>query len=323
MIPHKLQTVARTLRSGQFWYLFPHHLYRWLRDRDAEQTPPVSTTAYGKSTEVPELHLLTGTGSVGDLLYAAKSFVTHYGAPIALVIHGDGTLTPTDTRRLARHFPDGRVFTKDERDEQVLPVLERRELGHCKAFRDANVFGERLVDVSVLSRGRMVINMDTDCLAFSSLDALRAVASDEVAGYIQDPQARPFSISDRAARDRFGVEPVRHFNAGLCAFPQERLDLNRVESWLTPSGYPMETHYAEQTILAALAALGASRPLPTPAYTFGVAGDETAFVHYADHYLSETRVAMRRDGQKHVLRELTEPERGSRTSASSSVSSTL
>ena len=249
--------------------------------------------------------MLTGSSSLGDLLYAAKSFVERYRNPVTLVIHGDGTLSASDKERLAGHLPEGEILLKEERDKKTIPYLKKHDLEHCRAFREANVFGRRLVDTSVLSKGRMVINMDTDCLSFDTLGRLRSLVEEEAITYIQDPKPQPFSLSSQEAKRRFEVKPIRHFNAGLCAFPSAQLDLEQIETWLTRPGYPMESHYAEQTILAALAALGKSKALPRKEYTFGRRSTETVrFVHYADHYLSKTRISMRRDGQKEILRQL-------------------
>ncbi|MCS3642379.1 hypothetical protein [Salinibacter ruber] len=253
------------------------------------------------------MHVLTGASHVGDLLFAVKSFLSHYESPIALVIHGDPSVEADTAETIRHHFPEARLFLKDERDATVLPRLQGQGLARCRAFREANVFGERLVDTAVLSKGRIVINMDTDCLTFAPLDRLRSLVQKGVVTHIQDPNPQPFSVTDQEAERRFKVKPIRHFNAGLCAFPSGRLDLEQIEAWLSRPGYPMESHYAEQTILAALAALGKAEALPKKKYTFGEKGKiSPRFVHYAGHYLSETRIAMRRDGQRKVLDHLRE-----------------
>jgi hypothetical protein len=272
----------------------------------------VETSAYGVS-DIPELHVLTGASQIGDLIFSVKSFLHHYNGSIALVIHTDPSIGSGGGRTIQRHFPSARVFMKEERDAIVLPKLAERGLTQCQVFRETNVFGERLIDTAVLSKGRIIINMDTDCLTFASLDRLHSLVQEGVAAHIQDPNPQPFSISDQEAKSRFKVEPVRHFNAGLCAFPSPQLDLQKIEEWISEPEYPMESHYAEQTILASLAAQGKSEALPQKEYAFcgqkngGQESTETArFVHYAGHYLSEARVAMRRDGQRKVLSRLEE-----------------
>ena len=298
---YSISTLLSTLRSGQFWYIFPHLYYKWRRRKDVEETRPVSTVPSGDSKDVPELHLLTGKKHVGDLIYAAKSFIREYESPISLVIHGDGTLQTVDMQSIRAHFPYGQIYTKKARDKAVIPFLEHEDLGSCVKFREANVFGERLVDTAVLAQSTMVINLDTDCLSFAPLDELRSHIENCNVTYIKDPQEHPYSISKQDAQDRFGTIPVPYFNAGLCAFPKEQLNLDRVEQWLRPPGYPASTHYAEQTILAALAALGPAQPLSTENYTFDWQDKKAAFIHYAGHYLSKTRVVMRQYGQKHIL----------------------
>jgi hypothetical protein len=267
----------------------------------------VRTAPYGTS-EITELHVLTGAAHVGDLLFAVKSFLVHYKDMIALVIHGDPSVEADTAETIRYHFPEARLFRKEERDATVLPYLEDQGLARCRAFREANVFGERLVDTAVLSRGNIVVNMDTDCLAFRPLSEFRSLLeqSPTPAVHAHDPDREPFCISNSEAQARFGVKPTPHFNAGFCAIPTERLDLARVESWLEEDGYPMGSHFAEQTILAALSAIGPSRQLPEDTYDVGrfQNEEEATFIHYAAHYLSKTRIAMRRRGQLKVLDQL-------------------
>ncbi len=306
-----LETLYRTLRTGQFWYLFPHHLYRWLRDRDIEQTPPVLTTPYGESDEIPELHLLTGTGSVGDLLYAAKSFVTHYEAPLTLVIHGDGTLTTTDTRRLTRHFPNGRVFTKDERDEPVLSQLEEEGAEKCISFRKANVLAYKLLDVSILARSKHFIIMDTDCLAFQSLGRIQDHIAENpgAMGYMKDPQAWPYSVSRETGKEIVGTTLTPHVNSGLVVLPLASIEIRQIENWLSSSSFSLKSHFAEQTLYGFLASVHPSKVFSPSDYKIGKPDDcETVFAHYAAHYLSSTRISMRRGGQKRILKQLSRPE---------------
>jgi hypothetical protein len=254
---------------------------------------------------VPELHVLTGRTHVGDLLFAVKSFVHYYPGSVALVIHGDPSVDRNTAQILQRHLPEARIFRKEERDERVHPRLKEERLHNCVEFRKANVFGERLIDTIALSKGRVVVNMDTDCLSFRPLNQLQSLlqGGSLPAVYVQDPKPKPFSVSSEAAQKRFGVKPVAHFNAGFCAFPRERLRLDRIEHWLEEPGYPLTSHYAEQTMLAAFAGLGAFEPLPAAEYDVGRRRSETeaAFIHYAGHYLSSTRIAMRRNGQAAVL----------------------
>lgn len=296
-----------TIKSGQIWYVLPHYYYLWKRSIDIEHTAPVSTAIYG-TPSVPEVHMLTGAKHHIDLLYAAKSFVHHYQAPVSLIVHADTTVTKDVINRLERHLPQVKIFTRQMRDESIEPELERRGLKQCKKFRDTNVFAAKLLDAFILSHSDRVILLDTDCLAFKSLQRLREwVNCDSAVNvFAKDPQAYPYSITAEQIKKKFGVDIKPHLCAGFCLIDRRIIELNIVEKWLSSEGYPMSNHYAEQTITAALVSQRDVVILPENEYNTGRSQDEKScsFIHYCGHYLSKTRIAMRMIGQSIVLKQL-------------------
>ncbi len=303
----KIAIFLKTIQTGQFWYLFPHYYYLWKRSLDIESTAPVNTATYG-TPDVPEVHMLTGAKHHVDLLYAAKSFIHHYQAPVSLIIHADSTVNKTIIKRIERHLPQVKIFTRQERDELVEPELEKCGLKHCKEFRKVNVFGAKLIDAFLLSHSDKAILLDTDCLAFKSLQRLRELASfsPPVNVFAKDPQAYPYSISPEQIQQYFGVDIKPYLCAGFCLLNCKSIDFNVVEKWLSTPGYPMNSHYAEQTITAALVSQGDVVMLPENEYNTGRLQDEKtcSFIHYCGHYLSGTRIAMRMIGQSIVLKQL-------------------
>lgn len=303
----KIATLLKTIQTGQFWYLFPHYYYLWKRSLDIERTAPINTAIYG-TPDALEVHMLTGAKHHVDLLYAAKSFVYHYQAPVSLIIHADTTVTEEVIKQLERHLPQVKIFTRQERDKLVKPELEKRGLKHCQEFRRVNVFGAKLIDVFLLSCSAKVILLDTDCLAFKSLHRLRELASvyPPVNVFSKDPQAYPYSISSEHIKQYFRVDIKPHLCAGFCLLNCQIVDFNVVEKWLSTPGYPMNSHYAEQTITAALVSQGDVVMLPDNEYNTGRLQDEKtcSFIHYCGHYLSGTRIAMRMIGQSIVQKQL-------------------
>ncbi len=303
----KISTLLKTIQTGQFWYLFPHYYYLWKRSLDIERTAPVNSCIYG-TPDALEVHMLTGAKHHVDLLYAAKSFVHHYQAPVSLIIHADSTVTEDVIRRLERHLPQVKIFTRQERDELVEPKLEQQGLKHCQEFREVNIFGAKLIDAFLISKSDKVILLDTDCLAFNSLHRLRELASfhPHANVFAKDPQAYPYSISSEHIKQYFGVDIKPYLCAGFCLLNCQAIDFNVVEKWLSTPEYPMNSHYAEQTITAALVSRGDVVMLPDNEYNTGRLQDEKAcsFIHYCGHYLRGTRIAMRRIGQSIVLKQL-------------------
>jgi hypothetical protein len=303
----KISVLLKTLQTGQFWYLFPHHYYLWKRSRDIERTAPVTTASYG-TPDIPEVHMLTGAKHHVDLLYAAKSFVHHYHSPISLVIHADLSVTEDIIKRLERHLPQAKIFTRQMRDELIEPELDKRGLKQCKNFRQINVFASKLIDTFILSHSDQVILLDTDCLALKSLHRLQELISfhPDVNVFAKDPKTYPYSITPEQIKTYFGVDILPNLCAGFCVINRRLIDFELIENWLSTEQYPLKSHYAEQTITAALVSQSQVTILPEDEYNTGRLQNEKtcSFIHYCGHYLSRTRIAMRSIGQQIVLKQL-------------------
>jgi hypothetical protein len=307
MTMSKIRTLIKTLQTGQFWYLFPHYYYLRKRSIDIEQTMPITTANYG-TPNATEVHMLTGAKHHLDLLYAAKSFVYHYQAPVSLVIHTDVSVNDKVIQRIKRHLPQAKIFIRQERDQLVEPELQKRGLIHCQEFRRINVFGAKLIDAFMLSQSDKIILLDTDCLAFKPLHKLRELVNNPqpINVFAKDPEKYPYSISSEKIKQYFGVDIKPHLCAGFCLINHQLIDFDIVEKWLSTPGYPMHHHFAEQTITAALASQSDLVILPDDEFNTGRLYDEKtcSFIHYCGHYLSGTRIAMRKIGQSIVLKQL-------------------
>ncbi len=303
----KILTVLKSLHNGQFWYLFPHYYYRWKRSIDIEKTLPMTTAIYA-TPGVTEVHMLTGVKQHIDLLYAAKSFAHHYQKPISLVIHADTSVNERVIDRIKRHLPQAKIFTRQQRDQRVEPELERRGLKYSLRFRQVNVFGAKLIDAFLLSSQNKIILLDTDCLSFKPLSQLHKFdnINSLESVFAKDPHPYPYSISPKAIQNNFGLEVKPYLCTGFCILNLQSIDLNFIEKWLSTPGYPMNCHYAEQTMIAAMVSLGDVVMLPEHEYNTGRQVDEetSSFIHYCGHYLSDTRIAMRKTGQAIVLEQL-------------------
>jgi hypothetical protein len=199
-------------------------------------------------------------------------------------------------------------LTKAERDAIVEPQLRQRRLSNCLRFRNINPFATKLIDAPLLSAADRICLLDTDCLAFRTLDALSAAVGDPAAKWIfaRDPMPMPYCLTAEQARRHFGFPLAEHLNTGLCVVDPRELDLELIERWLAASDYPLNSHFAEQTILAAFATRGGVTFLPDPEFNTGRTRteDECSLIHYCGHYLSQTRIAMRREGQSLLIRSL-------------------
>lgn len=303
----RLAGFLKAVATGQIRYVPSHHFYRWRRGRDIERTPPMFSAPRGTPGAL-EVHMLTGRRQYVDLLYAAKSFLRFYRGPASILVHGDASLTPELAGRIKRHLPAATVLTKPERDAIIEPELRKRSLGNCTVFRRLNPFATKLIDAPLLSQSERICLLDTDCLAFRALDGLSAAVNDADAKWIfaRDPQSYPYCLTPEQALRHFGFPVEPHLNSGFCILDPRELDLDLINYWLSPSAYPLDSHFAEQTILAALASRGGVTFLPDSEFNTGRTKNEAecSLIHYCGHYLSGTRIAMRREGQPLLIRSL-------------------
>ncbi|MBF2066454.1 MAG: hypothetical protein IGS39_18840 [Calothrix sp. C42_A2020_038] len=304
----KIITVLKTLKTGQFWYLFPHYYYLWKRSIDIEKTPACTTSTHN-TPDVTEVHILTGKKQHIDLLYAAKSFVYHYQAPISLIIHTDTSVTEDVIKRINRHLPQAKIFTRKMRDTLVEPQLEKLNLQQCIKFRQINALAAKLIDAFLISKSDRFMILDTDCLAFKPLIKLRQMALSPTSQNVfsKDPQPNPYSLLPEELKSCFNVEVKPHLNVGLCIISRNAVDLYLVEKWLSNQEFPMNSYFAEQTIIAGLVSRQNVELLPETEYNTARLKDENtcSFIHYCGHYLGATRIAMRSIGQSLVLQQLT------------------
>lgn len=303
-----LQVLLVTLRSGQFWRLLPHYFYRWLRGWQIELTPPSRVAALDACSTL-EVFLLCGRRQHVNLLYAAKSFLRHYGVSVAITVFGDPSMDEATIARLKRHLPGVRVLTKAQRDERLNPELARRGLLRCAAFRQAHILAAKVVDAALLSTTAKFLLLDTDCLSLRPLTRLRELVDGigNRPAFSQDPHDDPYTLPTPILEAGLNSPVAPRLNSGVLLADRTLVDLDRVEQWLETALFPPTHFHAEQTLWAALiGAAGKYDFLPEPDYDTGRKHGEklSAMIHYCGHYLGPVRLAMQVEGQKMVLTQL-------------------
>lgn len=252
-----------------------------------------------------ELHMLCGTRHVADLLYAAKSFICYYPEQVSLVVHGDHSFTRADQARINEHLPNATVYLKAVRDGIIELQLRRRNLQGCLQFRRLNPFGAKLIDAPLLSRADRICLLDSDCIAFSALTELHSAVqgSDNRWIFAADVNDYPYSVSPAHAVELFGAPLPPALCAGFAVIRPADISLDEIDAWLRSEDYPLQHHFAEQTIYAAVASRAGYITLPPTRYNTGrtIAEDDACLIHYCGHYLSKTRLKMRSEGQKRLL----------------------
>ncbi len=277
-----------------------------MRDIQIGRTPPILTEKRWNKG-VLEVHFLTGSRHLVDFLYAAKSLLVNYNGRTSINVHADSSITAGGLARIKKHFPNAYVTTREMRDAIVVPILQRQNLKKCLSFREANVFATKLIDLVLISEADRFFYMDTDCLIFKPLERLRAFAEHVQPKSVGSRDcACSYCLAPAEIEKHWGLQVSEKINAGFYAVVRSALDLDLVETWLSTPGFNMKSHFAEQTILAALLTYDRCDFFSDNECDVGRRlGERNAqCVHYCGHYLSPIRIAMRQIGQQIALRQV-------------------
>lgn len=112
-----------------------------------------------------ELHILCQKSDIWTMIWAVKSFLYFSELKPQIVIHEDGSFTPSVTSEVKRLFPEAIIiFYRDadksikERHDLTNKLLEHRKRGHKLVLK--------LIDIFLLSKGDIVMVLDSDILFF-------------------------------------------------------------------------------------------------------------------------------------------------------------
>ncbi len=178
--------------------------------------------------------------------------------PLRLVLHDDGTLDASARERLTDQLgPTCEIMDRHEASERVGESL--RGYPRCSRFRNEHLFGPKLFDVPLLSRGRTVY-CDADILWTRPCDCPAYFEGSSTAFVVMRDLKESYAVSFNRwpLLRRYGIRLASRVCAGLISFDLGAYDLDHVE-WLLGLDEQFDLFggfrfWAEQTIYAALAA---------------------------------------------------------------------
>lgn len=304
--------------AGYYWYLLRtgrvldpvvFRLLGALRCWQIEATPQIDSAVVGdldSNGPLPVVMLL-GKQYVTDGLYALKSFIVNYPGLVRVVILDDGSLDALSIARLQYHLPEAQVVSYADRCAIVESYLNQNGYDQCSTLRAGYPPSAKIVDCKILFGDCGYLLLDSDTTSFKRLNCLaNAIAELEGRGYVflRDYQ---YSYCYNAVSDYGSTDSLpQGVNTGLAYIPAATFALSDVEKVLR-SGAIIPGHwFREQTIYAVLAARARVVFLPSETYGIGPRRDERVneFVHYCGDRTGPIRVALRRVGQRMVLRKL-------------------
>lgn len=172
--------------------------------------------------------------------------------PVIFRIHDDGTLLDGDKAGLASRLPDCTFVDRRAADQE----MEARLRNHpaCRAFRARQIYGLKLFDVPLLSRGEAIAFCDSDVLFLRPFRGLFELPDPDCGClFMQDWQEayalRPWHLAPLGE-----VRLPRKLNCGLFYLRLSSYDLDFIE-WVIARDYEVFSRlpWLEQTCWGALA----------------------------------------------------------------------
>lgn len=217
------------------------------------------------------------------------SFVEHSADPVTLVVHEDGTLTEADAELLRAAFPTLEIVWRDEADERLGPELADRPA--CRAFREANPLGLKLLDVVLLEGDDRLAYCDADVLFLRPFQGLFHRPGDGRGPRFMADSQNAYSVRSWHVAMNPGLVLASSVNSGIISFPRSAWDLDLIEWFLSRPQFHRHTPvWAEQTAWALLAGAAGGCELYEPAQVhFPLAGPPSPRATVALHFISPLR----------------------------------
>lgn len=231
-------------------------------------------------------------------LSSAVSFSTD---PVEVVIHEDGSLTAADRDKLAMFLPGVRILDRIYLDEVMAERLARHP--HASAFRDASVWGLKLLDV-VLAEPGLCFYMDSDICFFRPF---RGLFVDEATRgrcvFLKDTVWQAYSIRPWHLLDRRGLKVASGINTGLTLFDPALFDLDFVNWFLGQPDWRVIPAWTEPTCWAALALRSSGHAVDpeqlTNLYPYAKVSAKTVGGHFLSSYRTQWLQLLQRTSFEH------------------------
>lgn len=232
---------------------------------------------------------LLGHAQLPTAIPCLGSFIEHSADPVTLVVHEDGSLTGDDAELLRSALPGVEILWRDEADERLASELASRPA--CRAFRDANPLGLKLLDVALLEEGDSLAFCDADVLFVRPFKGLFRCPEDGRGSRFMADSQNAYSLRSWHLVANRRLVLASSVNSGIISFHKSAWDLDLVEWFLSqPRLHRRTPVWAEQTAWALLAGAAGRCELYEPAQVhFPVVGPPPSRETVALHFISPLR----------------------------------
>lgn len=194
------------------------------------------------------LHMVVGHDMLGMGMLALRSFEFHTRRRWSPRIHDDGTLTDSDRKVLARHFPDSVVISRSQADREVPAGLEA--FPSCREHRQRHHWFLKVFDTRHYAPGDRYMILDSDIVFFRRpgvvLDWIDG-ESDEM--WVMEDEREKYSHPREEIESAMVVVMLESVNSGLDLVPKAAADLAVVDGFLESCAQTARQYaFLEQTI---------------------------------------------------------------------------
>jgi hypothetical protein len=207
---------------------------------------------------------------------------------IELVLHDDGSLTESDQEDLRAALETIRILPRQEADERTEELLARHP--HCRAFRQSNPLGLKLLDVMLLEKREALAYCDADILFLRPFEGLFRFSAPKIDAVFMADRSCAYSVRSWDLLLERRLRLAARVNSGIVHFRSRAYDLDRIEWFLDRwRRAPRTPVWAEQTVWALLGGAVSTHLYDSGQVAFPTAGPPVSKATAALHFISPLR----------------------------------
>lgn len=255
-------------------------------------TAPIFTEPAGETgAPVPvEIHHLLARHNCLSALWSLKSFFHAAGVRYPLTLHCQGAFSRDDVALLESHFPNARIVSQSDADEQVEAWLAEKHWECLRAARRNDFLLMKIIDFYFLSAARHILAFDSDVLFFRKPAELLVTDRTALAyQYFQRDCSDSYTLSIHRAIRELGIFLLPHLNTGIMLYARNAVNLAYYEE-LVQHPALREFHWHREQTLRALAACATKQARYLPAsYVLAMQATTEPGTWVARHYVTPVR----------------------------------
>ncbi|MEM9922925.1 MAG: glycosyl transferase [Cyanobacteria bacterium P01_D01_bin.50] len=317
--PNRLRQLAKTLNLGKLlyrtYYAPKGFLQKCLRrgainmaidnwccrqmEAAAYRLPTINVD---DSKETFDIYFLSGQKFWYQTSFCAYSMAQNANINLRPVIYDDGTLAQKYTHQIRRIFPNAKIVSIAEIEEQLERYLPVSQFPYLRERRANYPNMRKLTDIHLGTPGWKLV-LDSDMLFFRTPSfLLNWLQSSQKPCCMIDTETS-YGYSDELMTSLTKAKLPKLVNVGICGINSSAIDWEELEFWCKTLIEKEGTHYyQEQALVAMMLANQGCDKAPASDYIVMPDRDEAiqpeAVLH---HYVSDSKPWYFRYGWKHIF----------------------